>query len=67
MSFVNTIKKQLRSLTPSEIAMAELIEAELAKLEAESAREYAEAHVRYNTVRIARLRAYLSEVACPTL
>jgi len=67
MSLLTTIKQQLRSLTPQEIAMAELVQAELAKLEAESAREYAEAHVRYNTVRIARLRAYLSEVACPTL
>ena len=47
-------------LTPTEIAARELAQAEHAKLEAESALEYAVAMVDYNNSRIERLRGYMS-------
>lgn len=47
--------------TPLELATEELIQAERAKLEAETGREYADALVKYNTARIARLRKYINE------
>lgn len=47
--------------TPLELATAELMEAERAKLTFETAREYAGALVKYNTARIARLRKYINE------
>jgi hypothetical protein len=65
MSFRSTtvkyIKDILRSKTISEVIYAELQEAHLRKLEAETASEYAHAAIQYNEQRIARLIARLTE------
>ena len=63
MSLLQLLKQQFRRLTPLEVAAAELVRAELAKLEAESAKEYVEALVKYNASRITRLRAYVAHCA----
>ena len=47
--------------TPLEVAQRELIEAEHAKLSAQSAAEYAESMVRYNEQRIARLLIFIKQ------
>ena len=52
-----------RRRTLLEIASAELAEADLALLQAQSAREYAEAMATYQTARIKRLRGYISTLA----
>ncbi len=46
--------------TPLELAVRELIEAERAKLVAETGKEWAEAAVAYNTARIKRLKGFIS-------
>jgi hypothetical protein len=60
MSFRSTtvkyIKDILRSKTISEVIYAELQEAHLRKLEAETASEYAHAAIQYNEQRIKRLK-----------
>ena len=65
MSFRSTtvkyIKDILRSKTISEVIYAELQEAHLRKLEAETASEYAHAAIQYNEQRIARLMSRLTE------
>lgn len=43
-----------------ELAARELVEAELALLEAQSGVDYAESLVAYNTKRVERLRAYIT-------
>lgn len=53
------LKRIFRKLTPLEVASRELVEAELGKLEAETALEWAKATVEFNTSRIARLRRFL--------
>jgi hypothetical protein len=58
---VKYIKDILRSKTISEVIYAELQEAHLRKLEAETASEYAHAAIQYNEQRIARLMARLTE------
>jgi len=58
---VKYIKDILRSKTISEVIYAELQEAHLRKLEAETASEYAHAAIQYNEQRIARLKARLTE------
>ena len=63
MNLLQLLKQQFRHLTPLEVAATELVQAELAKLEAESAKEYADAQVKYNTARITRLRAYVASCA----
>ena len=55
------LKSLFRKRTPLELATEELVQAERSKLEAESGREYADALVKYNTSRIARLRKYINE------
>ena len=45
--------------TPLEVAQRELVEAEHAKLAAQSAAEYAESMVRYNQQRITRLMIFI--------
>ena len=45
--------------TPLEVAQRELVEAEHAKLAAQSAAEYAESMVRYNQQRIVRLVIFI--------
>lgn len=53
----------LRRPTLGQTVAAELAEAERGKLEAETAREYADSVVKYNDLRIRRLKAYLNETA----
>jgi len=54
------IKNYFRRPTPLEIIAAELANAQLAKLEAETAVDYAVSVVRYNDTRIARLTKHLA-------
>ena len=49
-------------LTLLEMASSELAEAERGKMEAETAKEFADASVTYNTARIKRLRAQINEI-----
>lgn len=58
---VKYIKDILRSKTISEVIYAELQEAHLRKLEAETAAEYANAAMQYNEERIKRLEARLEK------
>jgi tRNA(Phe) wybutosine-synthesizing methylase Tyw3 len=58
---IKYIKDILRSKTISEVIYAELQEAHLRKLEAETAAEYANAAMQYNEERIKRLEARLFE------
>ena len=58
---IKYIKDILRSKTISEVIYAELQEAHLRKLEAETAAEYAHAAMQYNDERIQRLERRLSE------
>lgn len=53
------IKRVFRRLTPAEVAARELADAELSRLEALTAREYADSVVKYNDDRIKRLRKFL--------
>ena len=55
-------KRLLTTPSPLEMAARELIQAQRAKLEAESAREYAHAMVCYNYDRILRLQERLNEM-----
>ena len=65
MSFRQTtiqyIKDILRSKTISEVIYAELQEAHLRKLEAETAAEYSDATIKYNDKSIERLERRLFE------
>ena len=65
MSFRETtikyIKDILRAKTISEVIYAELQEAHLRKLEAETAAEYSDAAIKYNDKRIERLERRLFE------
>jgi hypothetical protein len=56
---IKYIKDILRPKTISEVIFAELQEAHLRKLEAETAAEYANAAMQYNEDRIKRLEARL--------
>lgn len=60
---VRYIKDILRSKTIYEVVHAELQEAYLRKLEAETAAEYADAAIKYNSRRIERLKQRLFEHA----
>ncbi len=53
---MNWLIKLFRRVSPLELATQELYEAEIALLKAHTGREWAEASVAYNTIRIARLR-----------
>jgi len=55
-------KRLLATPTPLELATRELVQAQRAKLEAESALDYAANMVQYNDDRISRLRARLTEM-----
>lgn len=59
---IKHIKRVIRRLTPRELAARELADAELELLEALTAREYADSIVKYNEVRCARLRAFLTKL-----
>jgi hypothetical protein len=56
------VKRLLATPSPLEMAARELMQAQRAKLEAESAREYAHAMVCYNYDRIVRLQERLTEM-----
>jgi hypothetical protein len=60
---IKYIKDILRPKTIYEVIYAELQEAYLRKLEAETAAEYADATIEYNTRRIERLKQRLFEHA----
>jgi hypothetical protein len=55
-------KRLLATPTPLEMAAQELVQAERAKLEAETALDYAANMVQYNDDRINRLRVRLTEL-----
>ena len=55
------IKNPFRRPSPTEMAAAELIEAELNRLKAQSAVEYATSVVTYEDARIKRLRKFLAD------
>ena len=56
---IDTVKKMFRQPTPIEMALRELQEARLARLEAQSAVDFAKSVVDYNNARIIRLEAFL--------
>jgi len=59
--FMELMKEPFKKPTPLEMIAAELSDAHLEKLNAETAVEYAQSIVNYNTTRIARLNARLEE------
>lgn len=61
MKLTHDIKRMFRKLTPIEVASAELADAELAKLQAQTAMEFAASVVDYNSTRITRLRKFLAK------
>ena len=60
---IKYIKDVIRAKTIHEIIASELQEAHLRKLEAETAAEYADAAIKYNSRRIERLKQRLFEHA----
>ena len=60
---IKYVKDILRAKTISEVIYAELQESHLRKLEAETAAEYADAAIKYNSRRIERLKLRLFEHA----
>lgn len=60
---IKYVKDILRAKTISEVIYAELQEAHLRKLEAETAAEYSDAAIKYNSRRIERLKQRLFEHA----
>lgn len=61
MKMVDFITNYLRQPTHMEMVNREIEEAKLEKLEAETAVEYAQSIVQYNTKRIDRLNTYIAE------
>ena len=59
---IEVVKKLLATPTPLEMAARELVQAQRAKLEAESACEYAASMIQYNDDRIVRLQKRLNEM-----
>jgi hypothetical protein len=59
---IGAFKRLMTTPSPLEMAARELVQAQRAKLEAESAREYAHAMVCYNADRILRLQERLNEM-----
>jgi len=57
---IDYIKERMRQPTPLEMITKELASAHLAKLEAESAVDYAMSVVEYNEARIERLNKHLA-------
>lgn len=62
MSIWFEIKQVFRRLTPRELATRELVDAELARLQALTAQDYAAAISEYNEKRARRLREYLASL-----
>ena len=61
ISIAELLREPFKKPSPLEVIAAELAEAHLAKLEAETAVEYAQSIVDYNVNRITRLNARLDE------
>ena len=59
--FKQFMRRALRRFTPEEKAAEELALAELSRLEAQSALEYANSMVDYHNARIRRLREFLKD------
>ena len=59
--FMELMKEPFKKPTPLEMIAAELSDAHLEKLNAETAVEYAQSIVDYNVTRITRLNAQLEE------
>lgn len=59
-TIVTLVRNYFRRPTPLEVIAAELAVAQLSKLEAETAVDYAVSVVRYNDTRIARLTKHLT-------
>jgi len=59
--FMELMKEPFKKPSPLEMIAAELSDAHLEKLNAETAVEYAQSIVDYNTTRISRLNARLEE------
>lgn len=59
---IGMMKRVIATPTPLEMAAKELVDAQRAKLEAESALDYAANMVNYNNDRIDRLRHRLTEL-----
>jgi hypothetical protein len=59
---IKYVKDLLKAKTPLEMAQKELIEAQLAKLQAETSVEYSQAIVNYNEQRIFRLYKIINEL-----
>jgi|APCry1669188970_1035186.scaffolds.fasta_scaffold228588_2 hypothetical protein len=57
MKFIEFIKTQMRNPTPLEMIAAELADAHIEQLQAETAVEYAQSIVNYNKARILRLNS----------
>ena len=60
---IAAIKRTFGKLSPLEVASRELASAELEKLAAQTAQEYAASIVAYNTARIDRLRKFIAKQA----
>lgn len=61
MKMLEFIREYVRQPTHIELVNKELEEAKVEKLEAETAVEYAQSIVQYNTKRIDRLNTYIAE------
>jgi hypothetical protein len=59
---IKYVKDLLRAKTPIEMVQKELVEAQLAKLQAETSVEYSQAIVNYNEQRIFRLYKRVREL-----
>ena len=59
--FMELMREPFKKPTPLEMIAAELADAHMEKLEAETAVEYAQSIVDYNVTRIARLNSRLDE------
>lgn len=60
---LDDMKRVFRRLTPVEMATRELVDAELALLDAQTAKEYATSMCTYHDARIRRLRVFLTQTA----
>lgn len=61
MKLLDLLKEPFKKPTPLEMIAAELADAHLSKLEAETAVEYAQSIVSYNVTRIERLNTRMEE------
>lgn len=60
------LRTMLKTVTPAQAAMHELLHAEHDLLKAEAGVEYAQSMVTYNKNRVKRLKAYLGKTEEPT-